>query len=1680
MLTKQFTRSARATAGWLRSKGVILALGGGLVAVGLLTWGPAVEDTAHRTEAVIEPPQAANTTAAARSLERPVDPMAAVPSSAPRDAAHWDNPVTEPAFAAFQRWVRQFRALPETEKAAALPQGIALAQQRRHALKAMIRTDPERALALTVPAADRRDLPLEITTLLEHRVDARGDLDVLGVGPGDGAQRGPAVLRYAAVNGQKYRAYVFGMREYQPASTNIALHGIAVDNVMAVDQWPGRVLEPVEAEEARAALTAEPICEISQQPTASTGQEVALNLGGEVEFFCGPAHANRVLQEAAVRDGLFPPGLGNRTAPENVAASGEKGITMPSFTSMGDAEWTTGGKRIAVVRVSFDGDNYAGLLPADCEKIVNQMSDELRRWSYGKYWLRPVGAGSFVSTVFDLPSRASSYDDDDIGDIWGRTLLWLATNYRFFEFDLLMVIAGNAPIQDSEDGGPVWWGGLGRIGEGMTFLRVGGANVDERIAANVRVGLHELGHNLGLFHASNLFPAPQFEGGLPKTFLEYGDRFDRMGWGLAQDDFNVRYKQWLRWLSPSEVPTAVSDGRYAIRPHNLGEGWGVRGLKVPFGAQGIFNDALYVEYRGGWSHYAPMNYGVTVRLGLHGSAKTYLLDATPETPNHEPDGDESGNWDSPLLPGRTYSHTRNGRTVHITNVETRPGEGAWIEVVQGTPAGNRAPTGNLTANTSVLEYGQTSYLVANVTDPDGDDLAYHWMIPNPASGETEGPYPNQRVLPFAFYRTGNRQVICIVSDMRGGIRNLTNTFTVAVNNPPTISSIPDHSTNEDTPLTTATFTVSDRSRPASSIQVTATSDNPTLLPNANITVNHLGGGNRSLTLTPALNRHGRVVIAVDASDGLKSSRRTFVLTVHPVTPGQVYVSRGSTWRYRDTVTAPPADWAAASFNDTTWSSGTARFVFNQGVLLPGQTPLRNETNRITTYYRRTFTLPADRPGTPTLKLLCDDGAVVYINGVEVWRQNMPTGPIGHTRRALVAVEGDDEREFSIIPLPPAVFRTGSNVLAISVHDVANAREGFDVAFDAELAFLQSPTITGPSVLSTPEDTVCVANFSAADRESPSGGVVMSASSADQTLVADTNIKFAINPFTLQRTVSILPMPNAHGTTTITLRASDGSSETWLPIQFTVTPVNDPPTIAPLPPVAVAYGEVPPLITVELDDTDSPLDRLTLTPLSSSPLVPSGGMEVLPGATPGQRWLRITPNPAQTSGQSTITLIASDGQLRVTNSFVFRITLPTVPNAHPTLLVRSGESWRYYAGNLPLDSRGRPLDWLNPDLDDRTWPQGGSPLGYNYTGLGTTVPVQPYRVTTYFRRSFYLPSTNGLSQLTLRLRRDDGAAVYLNRRLIARQNLPTPFTENTLTSSAVGTASWETLTSSEISALRPGWNVVAVEVHQSAIPTATSPGDLVMDLELDAVIAPAAAVDSLIAAGDQWDYWDSSSYPDATWKTPTFVPHNWNSGLGRFGFGLGGETTLLNGGPGNNRHPSILFRRAFDVGDPSVYRSLHLYLLADDGVQVFLNGSRVFYRNVAPSANESSFALSEVPTGEKLVWRHYLLDPARLHPGRNLLAVSLHQSSKTNANLAFDLQLTAGMHDVQPELFLRSLENRIELSWSAAFNGWQLESSSALGFEGWTPVTQPVLRDGAWHYVQSPLTGPVRFYRLRKP
>ena len=82
----------------------------------------------------------------------------------------------------------------------------------------------------------------------------------------------------------------------------------------------------------------------------------------------------------------------------------------------------------------------------------------------------------------------------------------------------------------------------------------------------------------------------------------------------------------------------------------------------------------------------------------------------------------------------------------------------------------------------------------------------------------------------------------------------------------------------------------------------------------------------------------------------------------------------------------------------------------------------------------------------TFKLARDDGAVVWLNGRELYRSNMPTNAINYL--TLASVSTPDEQTFFPTSLPATLLVPGTNVVAVEVHQAA--ADSSDLGFNLEL------------------------------------------------------------------------------------------------------------------------------------------------------------------------------------------------------------------------------------------------------------------------------------------------------------------------------------------------------------------------------------------------------------------------------------------------------------------------------------------------------------------------------------------------------------------------------------------------------------------------------------------------------
>jgi hypothetical protein len=104
----------------------------------------------------------------------------------------------------------------------------------------------------------------------------------------------------------------------------------------------------------------------------------------------------------------------------------------------------------------------------------------------------------------------------------------------------------------------------------------------------------------------------------------------------------------------------------------------------------------------------------------------------------------------------------------------------------------------------------------------------------------------------------------------------------SVNDLPTVSTIADQNTSEDTPLGPLGFTVSDVETAAADLLVTAVSSNPAVVPSSSVALAGTGS-TRTVTVTPAANQYGSTTITLTVTDSLGESQTTsFSVTVNSV------------------------------------------------------------------------------------------------------------------------------------------------------------------------------------------------------------------------------------------------------------------------------------------------------------------------------------------------------------------------------------------------------------------------------------------------------------------------------------------------------------------------------------------------------------------------------------------------------------------------------------------------------------------------------------------------------------------------------------------------------------------------------------------------------------------------------
>lgn len=442
---------------------------------------------------------------------------------------------------AFQSWAESYAAMQGAKGKSALhAQGRALLQQRRQALAELVKLNPELALKQALPVALRSKLPAELAAGLEERVSGTGDLSVLIYCPGPNGVIRP-MERRVTLNGKTYPAYVYGRREAQTTKHGIPLSGILVDGVLALDESPIRELETGEA--ATDAVWAAG----AGRHAAQT--EIVAEVGGQRYRFNSRAHLEATKAELdAAEAGLGPqPKKSHRNILAGDSVTAAAGGTAGNGANPPTA-WTTGAKKILVIRVDFSdltGDPvYPGIVgtAAYMDGLANgPVADYYVNSSYGQTTITNI----VTTQLYRLPQTSTTYSASfDVDTLHADARSLASADYNLADYDRICVVFSFIP-----DFG---FGGLAELG---------GPNLWVNGEFDFRVYAHELGHTYGLMHAG-LWEVTDGNPISPSgSVVEYGDDFDTMGANFANDlrtDFNPYFKNILGWLRDDQVATATT------------------------------------------------------------------------------------------------------------------------------------------------------------------------------------------------------------------------------------------------------------------------------------------------------------------------------------------------------------------------------------------------------------------------------------------------------------------------------------------------------------------------------------------------------------------------------------------------------------------------------------------------------------------------------------------------------------------------------------------------------------------------------------------------------------------------------------------------------------------------------------------------------------------------------------------------------------------------------------------------------------------------------------------------------------------------------------------------------------------------------------------------------------------
>ncbi|WP_210149773.1 alkaline phosphatase PhoX [Chryseobacterium scophthalmum] len=160
----------------------------------------------------------------------------------------------------------------------------------------------------------------------------------------------------------------------------------------------------------------------------------------------------------------------------------------------------------------------------------------------------------------------------------------------------------------------------------------------------------------------------------------------------------------------------------------------------------------------------------------------------------------------------------------------------------------------------------------------------------------------------------------------------------------------------------------------------------------------------------------------------------------------------SAWKYNDADVALPATWKSSNYDVSNWAVGNGPLGYGD----PVTTSFISGVD--TAYLIKDFTVNlADLSNTMEFGVRRDDGIIVYLNGEEVIRDNMPAGAVSHGTFSSTTIDGAAETAINLFSIPKNKFVQGTNRISIELHN--RSASSSDLTIDAYLK--TTATVTPP-------------------------------------------------------------------------------------------------------------------------------------------------------------------------------------------------------------------------------------------------------------------------------------------------------------------------------------------------------------------------------------------------------------------------------------------------------------------------------------------------------------------------------------------------------------------------------------------------------------------------------------------